>query len=81
MTIIRVANAATHKKGVTIEGIGAKLKESMKAGKIPEDTWIISLIGLAIKGVDESKSGWILLNFPRNSNQALLLEKELTGYV
>jgi adenylate kinase family enzyme len=51
----------------------------MNAGKIPENSWMISLIGMAIKEVNESKSGWILLNFPRNSNQALLLEKELTG--
>jgi adenylate kinase family enzyme len=66
-------------EGVTREGLGAKLKESMTAGKIPENSWMISLIGMAIKEVNETKAGWILLNFPRNSDQALLLEKELTG--
>lgn len=52
----------------------------MKSGKIPEDALIISLICFAIKEVGNKKSGWILLNFPRNANQGLLLEKELTGY-
>ena len=57
------------------------MKESMKAGKLPEDSWIVHLIGLAINDVEESHSGWILVDFPRNANQALLLEKELTGYI
>lgn len=76
----RVAKTSSDKKIVSRESIGAKMQDSMKAGKIPDDSWIISLLGIAIKEVDESKYGWILVNFPRNSNQALLLEKELTGY-
>ncbi len=78
--IIRVAKANADKKIITKETVGAKLQDSIKSGKIPEDSWIVSLIGFAIKDVDDSKSGWVLVNFPNNSNQALLLEKELTGY-
>jgi adenylate kinase family enzyme len=63
------------------ESIGVKLQQAMLEGKSPDDTILISLVTQAIKNVDPALSGWVLVDFPRNRKQALLLEKELTGWV
>lgn len=53
----------------------------MLAGAPPEDQLLVALVVDAIKRVPEDKAhgGWVLVDFPRNRGQAVVLEKELSG--
>ena len=66
-------------KKPTPQQIGGKIQLAMMEGKTPDDSLILSLVTNALKEVEKTKSGWIMVDFPRNKAQALLLEKELTG--
>ena len=61
------------------DSIGAKLQQAMLERKSPDDSILTSLVTQALKNVDPNLSGWVLVDFPRNKKQALLLEKEITG--
>jgi len=55
----------------------------MLEGGYPNDELLVQLIIDAISRVNidhpDCKGGWILVNFPQNKEQAVLLERELTG--
>ncbi|KAJ3032751.1 Sperm flagellar protein 2, partial [Rhizophlyctis rosea] len=71
-----------HKKHLTKPQIGARIQAAMLAGSPPEDHHLIALVVDAIHQVPETQAhgGWVLVDFPRNRNQAVVLEKELSGY-
>lgn len=60
--------------------IGAKIRLQLMEGHSPDDALVIDLIALTLNQLSESGGGWILVNFPNTREQAVLLEKELTGY-
>ncbi|OUM67060.1 hypothetical protein PIROE2DRAFT_58969 [Piromyces sp. E2] len=73
------------KKGaLTRSQIGSEIQIKMLEGGYPNDELLVQLVIDAISRVDidhpDCKGGWILVNFPQNREQAVLLEKELTGY-
>lgn len=54
----------------------------MLEGAAPDDSLLMALVLDSIKdGEAQGHQGWVLTDFPKNRTQALLLEKELTGYV
>ncbi|KAI9355938.1 hypothetical protein DFJ73DRAFT_824011 [Zopfochytrium polystomum] len=51
-------------------------------GAAIDDEAIVNLVAAAVRKISEKSAatGWIILNFPRNRQQAQLFEKELSGY-
>jgi hypothetical protein len=49
-------------------------------GQSPEDSLLVDLVVCALSQLSEGGGGWILLDFPKTREQAVLLERELTGY-
>ncbi|KAI9143629.1 hypothetical protein BKA69DRAFT_86943 [Paraphysoderma sedebokerense] len=82
--------------GETVPSIRARLgqeaQSTLMSGTPLDDALLVSLVVDRIRQItipaNDSKSsgpspksnGWILINFPRNRNQAALLEREMTGY-
>ncbi|KAJ3039877.1 Sperm flagellar protein 2 [Rhizophlyctis rosea] len=76
-----------HKRGtahpLTKSQIGARIQAMILAGHPVDDALFVALVVDAIKQVPEEKEGrggWVLVDFPRNRNQAVGLERELSGY-
>ena len=75
-------------KNSTRGEIGRKIQAFMIEGQIPSDSLLVQLIIDAVQKLNpqppdeqpQKEKGWILMNFPRTRAQAVLLEKELTGY-
>ncbi|KAI8807069.1 hypothetical protein BJ742DRAFT_854688 [Cladochytrium replicatum] len=62
---------------------GSKLQAAMMEGSVPDDTLLVTLVVEAIRASTASEAhpgGWVLVDFPRNRNQAQLMERELSGY-
>ena len=53
-----------------------KVQLDLLEGATSDDSTIVSLVAQAIKNTN---GGFVLVDFPRNRNQAQLLERELTG--
>ncbi|ORX79042.1 hypothetical protein BCR32DRAFT_294674 [Anaeromyces robustus] len=72
------------KSSLTRSQIGSEIQIKMLEGGYPNDELLVQLVIDSISRVNvdypDCKGGWILVNFPQNREQAVLLEKELTGY-
>lgn len=49
-------------------------------GHSPDDSLLVDLVVYALNQQSEGGGGWILLDFPKTRDQAVLLERELSGY-
>ncbi|KXS16769.1 hypothetical protein M427DRAFT_30893 [Gonapodya prolifera JEL478] len=66
-------------------GTASKLQMALLEGRSPDDALLVSLVVEYVNQISapadgSPPGGWILSDFPRNRNQAQLLEKELSGY-
>ncbi|PRP86192.1 sperm flagellar protein 2-like [Planoprotostelium fungivorum] len=72
----------------TISGRGAPVNDkTLKAGRAMDDTSLVHAVCEKIQTLENQMKetgtypgGWVLEDFPRNANQAEMLEKKLTGY-
>ena len=69
-------------KKLTKPQIGAMLQHAMTDGQSPDDSLLVQLVtdAMSMEPAPEKRGGWLILDFPQTRNQAMLLEKEISGY-
>jgi hypothetical protein len=83
ITVKKIKDGTESKKDtskLTKQQIGAKMRLQLMEGQSPDDLLIVDLIVITLSQQSEGGGGWILSDFPNTREQAVLLERELTGY-
>lgn len=78
--IFRESDIALSSESSALPSLGAKIQLCLVEGRSPDDALLVELVVKAIQKLSLTPSGWILVDFPKTKEQAVLLERQLTGY-